>query len=317
MRSRTPAFLLVAALAALCPSTAAAEAWVLAPGEHVMDFRGSLFSADDFHGTSGDRATLTLGGLHEERTVAFGGEVGWKPRLAVFGHLPFTSITRRSGLPDAQWTDTGFGDLLIGARYQLAGGDRTALALEASWKSPLGYSTALRLPAPVVAAVDAMLGAGLSEGDSVNLIRNTAPPRMGQGQQDAQGLLWWGTTLPGVQGFLELAGGYRYRMDAPGDQALARARLGFWFGSSLLVAGRYEGEIAVGDGDTAADEITQHLAGPVVVWRVDDALDVFAGSLHTASAENALHRDQFYAGIALRQSARNRLQGLAGGTKRP
>uniref|UniRef100_A0A832I667 Transporter n=1 Tax=Eiseniibacteriota bacterium TaxID=2212470 RepID=A0A832I667_UNCEI len=316
MRRRIAAYLVLAAAAALSPSTARAEAWVLAPGEFTWDVRGSLFSADDFHGTSGDRATLTLGGLHEQRTLRLGGEVGWKKRVAFFAHAPIVSATRRLG-DGGEWTDTGFGDLVTGLRLQLGARGASALALEASWKAPLGYSTALRVPRSYAADLEADLGAGLEPADRIHLVRNAAPPRFGDGQQDLQGLLWWGAALPGVSGVVELGGGYRARLDAPADQMLGRARLGLWLGGSLLVAGLYEGEIAAGDGDTPADEITQHLAGPLVVWRVDDGIDVFAGSLHTAAAENALHRDQFYAGLALRQSGLHRLQGLTGTTKRP
>jgi hypothetical protein len=317
MRPRHAAFLALAAAAAVLPARARAEAWVPMPGEYAWDFRAGHFSADDFHGTDGTRSTLTLGGLDERRSLRAAGEIGWKKGLAFFAHAPLVSATRRSGFENLSWTDTGFGDLVAGLRLQLGPRGASALAVEASWKAPLGYSTSARLGRSSVAFLDTTLGKGLAPGDSANLIRNAGPSRLGEGQQDLQGLMWWGAPTPGLPGFLELGGGYRYRFDAPADQMLARARLGLWLGSSLLVAGIYEGEIAVGDGDLTADEITQHLAGPLVVWRVDDALDVFAGSMHTAAAENALHRDQFYAGVSLRQIGLNRVQGLTGGTKRP
>jgi hypothetical protein len=59
------------------------------------------------------------------------------------------------------------------------------------------------------------------------------------------------------------------------------------------------------------------LLGPVLVWRVDDRLDLVAGSWSTAMAKNALHYDQVYVALAFKQTKLNRLQGFLGGTKAP
>jgi hypothetical protein len=48
---------------------------------------------------------------------------------------------------------------------------------------------------------------------------------------------------------------------------------------------------------------------------VDDRMDVFAGSWHTASGRNVLHTDQFFAGIAWKQTGLDRLAGAMGGTQ--
>ena len=97
----------------------------------------------------------------------------------------------------------------------------------------------------------------------------------------------------------------------------ARADAGFWVGSSLLLSGRYSGAIASGEGETLEDEETVHRVGPEIRWRVDDFLDVFAGSMHSASGENVLHADEYFVGIATRKTSLNRLQGFLGGTRRP
>jgi hypothetical protein len=55
----------------------------------------------------------------------------------------------------------------------------------------------------------------------------------------------------------------------------------------------------------------------MVLYRVDDHLDVKAGSWSTASGKNVLHYDQFYVGVAFHQSKLNRLQGFSGSTKNP
>ena len=94
------------------------------------------------------------------------------------------------------------------------------------------------------------------------------------------------------------------------------ADLGLWLTRSLLVGGRYSGTMTLSHGDLAPER-TLHLAGPVLVWRVDDRLDLTAGSWSTAMAKNALHYDQVYVAVAFKQTRLNRLQGFLGGTKAP
>ena len=51
--------------------------------------------------------------------------------------------------------------------------------------------------------------------------------------------------------------------------------------------------------------------------RVDDNLDVFAGSWHTVSGKNALRLNTYYVGVTTKRTSLDRLQGFFGGTKRP
>lgn len=57
------------------------------------------------------------------------------------------------------------------------------------------------------------------------------------------------------------------------------------------------------------------VAGPRFTLRVDDRMDVFAGSRHSPSGRNVLHADQYYCGIAWKQTGLDRLAGAFGGTK--
>jgi hypothetical protein len=97
---------------------------------------------------------------------------------------------------------------------------------------------------------------------------------------------------------------------------VSSADLGWWVGRSLLIGGRYSGRMTVAHGDSVPVRTT-HLLGPYVLLRVDDRLDLVAGSMSTASARNALHFDQFYVAVAFKQTRLNRLQGFLGGTKNP
>ena len=121
------------------------------------------------------------------------------------------------------------------------------------------------------------------------------------------------------------------------------ADAGFWLTRTIFLGGRYSGLtvafvqgtydslgqapvtaatkdlIAAIKSEARARELSQsvHLVGPVIVWRVDDRLDLTAGSFSTAFARNALHYDQVYVALTFKQTSLNRLQGFLGGTKAP
>ena len=54
------------------------------------------------------------------------------------------------------------------------------------------------------------------------------------------------------------------------------------------------------------------MAGPVVLYRVDDGLDVYAGSWSTTAGRNTLRYREVYAGVAFHKTKLNRLQGFLG-----
>jgi hypothetical protein len=270
-------------LAALLPSTAFAGAWLLPPGDWASDIRGTFFNADTYRNADGDRVPLAGGGALEQRSMSAWNEFGWKKSLSVFVAMPYVSTTRRFAGESRLPAQTVLGDMQLGARYAIKGG-ATALALNATWKAPLGYNREIQ-PAP------------------------------GTGQQDVAGTLAFGAPIGG-RGFIEAEAGYRYRFEAPADQLIASAGAGFWFGH-LLIGGRYEGAAAAGDGETPADKVSEHLAGPVVLYRIDDSIDLSAGSLHTAAGENALHADRVYVALTLKRSGLNRLQGFLGNAQQP
>lgn len=300
---------LLAALTLRVPSLAVADAWLLAPGEHYSMIGGSFFSSDSYYDSDGTRGALRSGGLHEEKALFAYNEFGWtKGRSFILG-LPFQSVTRRLGTPDdSSRTETGFGDLLLGVRWKLKGGPQ-ALSFEADWLPPLGYN------------------------------RNLSP-RLGEGASSLRGKLAYGATL-GHNGFMELEGGYRYYTVAlsPTDQMLAGATLGFWVGKSLLISGRYDGQFGASSSDTVYralinktpdgrvwsnsearpyttdDQVSIQTVSPMLLYRVDDHLDVMAGSSHSFSAKNALHVDRVYVAIALRQTKLGPLQGFMGGRR--
>lgn len=300
-RIALPTLVLAVLTALTLVRPAAAGPWSLAPGEWYANIEGSTFTANTFH-ADGFRADTGL--VVEERAIRTMIEVGWKEHLSLVFGLPAVSVTRRDA--NVLGTATGFQDVLFGMRYNVRNGS-SAVALEIDWNTPSGYNRNL----------------------------DTLGTRLGDGLQELSARLQVGGAIGG-RGFFEGAIGYGYRYLgiakrskdalAPGDRSLAKylwsdrlhtsADLGLWVGSSLLAGGRYRGVTTLSNG-ALAPEANAHLAGPILLYRVDDRLDMFAGSWSTAKGKHTLHFDQVYLGFAFHKTKLNRLQGYLGGTTAP
>lgn len=288
-----------------------AGAWIPAPGERFTEVRPGLFSSDSYHDRFGYRHALVGGGLYEQRTVTTHTEVGWKNHTSFFFTLPAVSVTRRDGDGSYIQSQSGFGDVEAGFRIGLKRG-ASALALQLEWIGPAGYR---RTYTPIDAqrrrhAVD---GSVVSP-DVVDVAEQA--PTLGRGRQSGRAMLQFGAPVTS-RAFFELAGGYRKYDSQYAAQYVASADLGIWLSGSVMLAGRYRGAIATGEGESPGDKLTEHLSGPVLLYRLDDHMDVMAGSFHTASAKNALHVDQFYVAVAVKKTGLNRLQGFLGNKRLP
>ena len=287
--------------------------WSLAPGEFYTELRGGWFSADTYHDPDGGRLFLAGGGLWEQRSLTSHTEFGWKPRLNFVFGIPILSVSRTLD-PDRRdlFTQTGLGDAQIGLRYKIFSGPAAA-AFQVDWKAPLSYERSGFLShADSVAAGDAS-----GDGDSLdaNVARQLGSPVLGDGQQDVTFSLLYGGPLT-KSGFFQVSGGYKYRFEKPKDQIVLAADVGYWVTSSIFLAGRYQGEMA-GNGARPTDEPDVQRVGPWLVYRIDDHMDLFAGSLSTFSANNTLHTDEIQVGFAFRHTKLDRLQGFLGGMAAP
>jgi hypothetical protein len=331
MRARIPLpMLLLTTLAALAwPRPVGAGPWVLAPGEWYSSLEGSAFSAPTFRNAGGGRVDSGL--VVEQRGLRSYTELGWKHKTTFFLGLPALSVTRRDdgfqappparrdAFPAVPATATGFQDALVGVRFGLVEG-RTPVALELAWVVPMGYNRNLD-------TLGLQLGEGLQQ-LSLELHVGTSLRGRGFFQASAgRGLRYLGARglLRAFQSSLYFV---RREPDAAllsrpeserwawSDLVLASADLGIWLGPSLLAAGRYRGTVTGAHGPLAPD-VDVHVAGPLVLYRLDDRLDVFAGSWSTASGRNTLHFDQVYVGLAFHRTKLNRLQGYLGGKQAP
>ncbi|NOT34908.1 MAG: hypothetical protein HOP12_12160 [Candidatus Eisenbacteria bacterium] len=304
MRTRTVLFVL--ALAALgIPAAASADIspWLLAPGEQATSIEGGFYSSDTYHDADGNRAYLAGGGLAEQRSLTWTSQFGWKKWANFRAAIPFVSATRRfggNGQPTLP-TTAGLGDALVSLLIPVWKGSGAA-AVEITWKGPLGYDRSFLFE---------------SENDVINVneARQLSTPSLGEGQHDFTGMFRLGSGL-GARGFWQAGAGYTYRDLAPSDRIELSGDLGLWFTKSILLAGRYRGGIAA-EGENLTRDASYHLAGATLLYRVDDHLDVFIGSMHTAAAENALHTDQITVGLTTKSAKLNRSQGYLGNSTKP
>jgi hypothetical protein len=287
---------------AMCGS-ASAGPWTLAKGENASSFWGNFASSDTYHDENGSRRLLGGGGLIEERGLTWQGEFGWKTKLSVGYSIPFVSSSRRLGggdHPPYVPSATGFGDAHFALKYAIKNG-RSATAVELNWKAPLGYERA-----PTYFADDST---------DINVAEHTDNPKLGEGQQDVSAILHYGTGI-GSHAFVQAAGGYTYRFESPANLIVLSADVGYWITGPILIGGQYRGQLA-SEGDNPTRDSDLHQVGPVVLYRVDDHLDMFVASLHTASATNAIHTDAIYVGMSFKQTKLDRLQGFLGTMKQP
>jgi hypothetical protein len=304
MRARIAvSILILSGLATLSsPGPTAAGPWGLAHGEWYSSLECSVFRSITERDASGVR--VGSGRVVEQRALGLVNEVAWKKHTTIVFALPALSVTRRDAR--AQGTATGFQDVRLGMRYNLMDG-ASAMAVEAMWSAPAGYNRHL---------------------DSLGL-------QLGDGLQELSASLALGTGMF-KRGFIEGSFGYGYRYLAIGqrdkgpvvagdphtakyqwsDHLLASADVGLWVRPSLLIGGRYRGSLALSNGPLAK-ESDAHLVGPIALCRVDDRLDVLAGSWTTASGTNSIHFDQFYVGVAFHKTKLNRLQGFLGSKQAP
>jgi hypothetical protein len=294
--------------------------WVLKPGEFYSEISGSVFAANTYLDNDNNRPPLN-GKLDDRELVSYN-ELGWKKSRSVWVAVPFVSrgFTRFTG---GTSTSTGLGDIDLGVRFRLKGGN-TPASLALGWTAPLGGNRKL---------FPGVNGDGGTDPTSY-------PPYSASNASDTS--LYFNQGLQSLRAGLEFggrawkhafwtAGGeFRYRFleflstDPSSHNARfigGNATLGWWVHRNLLVTGLFDGEWVTNQSDNYDRNLATNLdprrllAGVRATWRVDDRMDVFAGSWHVASGANVIHYDRYYFGIAWRQSSLSRYAGAYGGTK--
>lgn len=273
-----------------------AGAWSLAPGEYYADLTGASFQTTGGFDGSGDRAAL--GGSVEQRSYRAWVELGWKPHVSLQFGLPLVSVTQRDAAGTVE-SQTGLEDFSVGLRWRLIDGP-SAAALQLRWEAPAGYDRRL-------------------------------PPGLGDGLQKLSATAQFGGAL-GHRAFWQLGAGYRFQYKALTDisdevarnptrwkwpeHMIANGSLAGWIGH-VQVAGLFATDLSSFLPETSANRMASTAIGSRLTYRMDDRLDLFAGSWHTVSGKNSLDLNEYYAGIAWKSTKLNRLQGFLGGNARP
>jgi hypothetical protein len=311
----------LATLTFASPSHAAGPTpWVLKPGEFYSELTGSVFAANTFF--DADKERPPLDGKLDERALVSYNELGWKSRASVWIAVPLVNrgFTRFSG---GTSTSTGLGDIDLGVRYRMKGGT-TPASLSFGWTAPLGGNRKLFPGISGDGGTDpsSYPPYSTSNATDTSLYFNQGLQSLRVGA-DFGGRAW-------KHAFWTAGGEWRYRFLEFGNTDVSshnarfiggHATLGWWAMHSLLVEGLYEGEWATSMSEnydrnlSVEREPRRNLAGARLTWRVDDRMDVIAGSWHVARGENVIHYDQYYFGIAWRQSSLSRYAGAYGGTK--
>ena len=300
---------------------ALAGPWSLKPGEYATDVSGSWYSAYHYGDENGDQRRLYGGGEYEQRTASWLTEMGWKKSMSVVFGLPFTSITRAPGDAVPLRTTTVLGDGLFGLKWKLANGARAA-AIEVDASFPMGYQKDLTLT-----HADSVAATRPDGTFDWNVARQISPPVAGDGATTVTGTLQLGTAL-GKSAFLSGFGGLEYHGSYYDVRYRFGADLAFWFRDHWLIGGRYRSAITTGFAEARGEALflgernptydtSFHEAGPVITYRVDDHLDVFASTMHTMTIKNGYHTDEVRFGFTFKQTKLNRLQGYLGSTRHP
>jgi hypothetical protein len=322
MSLRRPFAALAAATILSFATAAAASPWGLAPGEFYSELSGSFYSANTFYNDAEDRGPFW--GTLEERVARSHNEFGWRKWATLTLDVPFVSRTFAPD-PGTAVTSTGLGDIGLGLRVPMHLG-KAPLAFEIGFTLPLGTNRALF---PGTSGSGGLNGEMLYPRSSVPL--SDTSTFFSQGLTTGSLGLEFGSAI-GKSMFWTAGGTYRTTFlsianrdsaDRFADFAGASVGLGWWLTSNVLASGELRGDWQVDQG-TSYDrlgfshpelESKRLLAGPRLTYRVDDRMDVFAGSWHTPGGRNVLHHDLYYCGIAWKHTGLDRLAGALGGTK--
>jgi len=304
---------------ALPGAVAAAGPWMPQPGEYYSEFRAARGNTEQFRDDGGGSADLWHGAEIETRTITSYNEIGWREKWSLVFGTPFQSQTVRLGpLNDA--TETGLGDLTLGVRYGLIQG-QTALAIQADWVAPLGADRFSDMRELRLALLQN------ESTDTLNtLLARSSLSAVHPGQR-LGARASFGTSFPQLNAFFEAEAGGRYHFNAEDVEIFGSSQLGFWVLDDVYLGATYDLAFSTdypfavrnvsGEDVIETRETSRQLVGPKLVFRVDDRLDLIAGSRHLFAGRNTMGVNEVYIGIAFKQTRLNRLQGFLGGTARP
>jgi len=219
--------------------------------------------------------------------------------LRLARHLLFTSLTLAVFAPAAWGFDGGAWTVGKGEWYSEIQGSRSSasdyflsdgndtqpgLVLDGGWKAPLGYEKELQ-------------------------------PTLGNGRQEVFAAAHIGIELPLINGFAQGSRGFRFVGELGDVRVNSTADLAGWIGNRVLVGGRYLDEGVWSSNSAISEAPHSYAAGPVVLVRMDERLDLSLGSFYRWAGRNVDKTFGYYLTVSFRQTKLNRLEGFLGTTK--
>ena len=283
MRLARPLLFTSLTLGLIAPAARAFDggAWTVGKGEWYSEMQGFRSSASDFFQSNGDAAALPDNGRNQSMGITSYSEIGWKKNLSLSILLPFESHVSSTGAQTL--SVTGLSDLALGLRLRLKE-SQPGLVIDAGWKAPLGYEKNLE-------------------------------PTLGNGRQELFGAAHIGLELPKINGFVQASRGMRFVGELSDVRINTTADLAAWIGKRVLVGGRYFDEGVWSSTSAISEAPHSYAAGPVLLVRMDERLDLSAGSFYQWAGHNVDKTMAYYVSVGFRQTRLNRLEGFLGTTK--
>jgi hypothetical protein len=274
---------LMLSLVAAAASANDGGAWTVGKGEWYSEIRAERVSANQLFLPDSRDADIPYNTRFQSNRLVSYNELGWKKNVSFVFNLPLESNVWSSG-PNQQ-SVTGLSDLVLALRVRLRDGS-PGIVLDGGWKAPLGYEKDLF-------------------------------PTLGNGRQEGFTAINFGLSLPWIHGFAEAARGLRFIGEDGVLYTHTTVDVAGWVGSRVLIGARYNDQVPINSEASLSNLSSSFSAGPVLVFRVDDRIDLTAGSWHDWYGRNSLRENQVYVSFSIKKSKLNRLQGFLGSSKKP
>ena len=257
--------------------------WTVHPGEWYSEISGARVYANSQFGPDGRNGAIPNGGRFQQYLLTSYSEIGWKKNVSFLMGIPFSNRTWR--FYDDTRTVTGLSELKLGFRVRLRE-DAPGLILDGGWLAPAGYD-------------------------------KHVSPNLGDGRQKAWVALNGGIKLPGLPGFAQASRGVLFVGEDGIVYSQTSADVAAWIGPKLLLGARYSDSVGWNSTSESAALATQYRAGPVLLVRVDDRVDLSMGVERQWFGRNTLEATGIYVALGFKQTKLNPMQGFLGTQKHP
>lgn len=283
---RLSRLLLALLMAVLCPAAAFAlegGGWTVRPGEWYTEVGAARASAGAQFLTDARDVAIPNNGRFQQVLLRSYSEIGWKKNASLLLDIPFE--TRSWRLQRQTSSVSGISDVTVGLRVRLRD-DAPGLILDLGWRAPLGYD-------------------------------KNVFPSLGDGRQKLYTSINGGVKLPGLPGFAQASRGILFVSEDGVVFSQTTADAAVWLGPNVLFGGRYADQVAWNSASEVRPLPTLYAAGPVMVVRIDDRMDLSVAAMRRLYGRNSLEGTQITVALGMKQTKLGPLQGFLGVKKHP